>query len=211
MAVDDDADTYWASKFDDTNTPVEYVIDFGEVQKLSSMELSWEFPARSFAVAASVDGEHFTDVYATDANVVKSSRISLDGAAARRLRISMLEVRGLRVAPYFFLSPPLRSCLYLSSYCSYLFPSVPFFFPACASFRRSLRSMVCASRTCPVATVCKCAVRAHLVFVCSLIQRTDGGFSNETSACLDSPMVCFNFVKVPRPPHLWYSILGRVC
>ena len=106
MAVDDDADTYWASKFDDTNTPVEYVIDFGEVQKLSSMELSWEFPARSFAVAASVDGEHFTDVYATDANVVKSSRISLGGAAARRLRISMLEVRGLRVARYFFLSLP---------------------------------------------------------------------------------------------------------
>ena len=92
MAVDDDADTYWASKFDDTKAPVEYVIDFGDAQKLQSIELSWEFPARAFAVASSVDGEHFTDVYATDANVLKSSRVSLGGVLARKLRISMFEV-----------------------------------------------------------------------------------------------------------------------
>lgn len=91
MAVDDDADTYWASKFDDTKAPVEYVIDFGDAQKLQSIELSWEFPARAFAVASSVDGEHFTDVFATDANVLKSSRVSLGGVLARKLRISMFE------------------------------------------------------------------------------------------------------------------------
>lgn len=114
MAVDDDADTYWASKFDDTKAPVEYVVDFGEVQKLSSMELSWEFPARSFAVSASLDGEHFTDVYATDANVLKNSRISLGGASARKLRISMLEVRGLRFAPWRSSAASPRSMLILS-------------------------------------------------------------------------------------------------
>ena len=93
MAVDDDADTYWASRFDDTKAPVEYVIDLGEAQKLQSIELSWEFPARAFAVASSVDGEHFADVFATDANVLKSSRVSLGGTLARKLRISMFEVR----------------------------------------------------------------------------------------------------------------------
>ena len=92
MAVDDNAATYWASKFDDTSSPVEYVIDFGESQKLHSIELAWEFPARNFAIAYSVDGVHFTDVYATDANVLKTSRIALGHVVARKLRISMTEV-----------------------------------------------------------------------------------------------------------------------
>ena len=93
MAVDDDADTYWASKLDDTKDPVEFVIDLGDAQKLQSIELSWEFPARAFAVASSVDGEHFTDVYSTDANVLRSARVPLGGVLARKLRISMFEVR----------------------------------------------------------------------------------------------------------------------
>ena len=95
MAVDDNGDTYWASKFDDTSSPVEFVVDFGDAQKLHSIELSWEFPARSFAIASSVDGVHFTDVYATDANVLKTSRVPLGDVVARKLRISMTEVCSL--------------------------------------------------------------------------------------------------------------------
>ena len=93
MAVDDNDGTYWASKFDEKSSPVEYVIDFGELQKLHSIDLSWEFPARSFAIASSADGVHFTDVYATDANVLQTSRIALGHLVARKLRISMTEVR----------------------------------------------------------------------------------------------------------------------
>ena len=92
MAVDDDPDTYWASKFDDTAGPVELLIDLGAAHKLHAIELSWEFPAKAFTVASSVDGEHFTDLYATDANVLRSSRISLGNVLTRKLRISMTEV-----------------------------------------------------------------------------------------------------------------------
>ena len=95
MAVDDDVDTYWAAKFDDVKNLVEYVIDFGEEQKLQSIELSWEFPARAFSIASSVDGEHFVEVFATDTNVLKTSRVSLGNVISKKLRISMLEVRCL--------------------------------------------------------------------------------------------------------------------
>ena len=95
MAVDDDVDTYWASKFDELDSPVEYVIDFGEEHKLQSVEVVWEFPARAFAIAASADGARFSDVFATDANVLHTSRISLGHVVARKLRISLVEVRCL--------------------------------------------------------------------------------------------------------------------
>jgi hypothetical protein len=91
MAVDDSAATFWASKFDDTKDPVEYVIDFGEVQKLHSVELSWEFPARAFSVSLSTDGDHFTEAFATDANVLKSSQVMLGSTPARKMRIVMYE------------------------------------------------------------------------------------------------------------------------
>jgi len=90
MAVDDSAATFWASKFD-SSEPVEYVIDFGEVHKLASVELSWEFPAKAFTVSLSADGEHFTEAFATDANVLKYSKVSLGSAPARKLRIAMHE------------------------------------------------------------------------------------------------------------------------
>ena len=93
MAVDDDVDTYWASKFDELEHVVEYVIDFGDEHKLQSLEIVWEFPARAFAIAASVDGARFTDIFATDANVLHTSRISLGHVVARKLRISLVEVR----------------------------------------------------------------------------------------------------------------------
>lgn len=95
MAVDDDAGTYWASKFDELGSPVEYSIDFGEEHKIQSLEIDWEFPARAFAIAASVDGARFTDVFATDANVLHTSYISLGHVVARKLRISLVEVRRL--------------------------------------------------------------------------------------------------------------------
>ena len=214
MAVDDDADTYWASKFDDTKAPVEYVVDFGEVQKLSSMELSWEFPAKSFAVSASLDGEHFTDVYATDANVLKNSRISLGGASARKLRISMLEVRGLRVARWRSSAASARSVLVLS------FPSLVAFILFCllqfiplllflASFALSpsfaygrLGQKLPARDRVPL-RVSYCVVLIAS-FLCSLIPLTDGWSSSEISTCLHLRDFGNYFVQVPRPCSLWY-------
>ena len=93
MAVDDNDGTYWASKFDEKSSPVEFVIDFGELQKLHSIDLSWEFPARSFAIASSADGMHFTDVYATDANVLQTSRIALGHVAARKFGKNIVKMR----------------------------------------------------------------------------------------------------------------------
>ena len=95
MAVDDNAATFWASRYD-TSDPVEYVIDFGEVHKLASVELSWEFPAKAFTVSVSADGEHFTEAYATDANVLKYSSVSLGSASARKLRIAMHEALSIK-------------------------------------------------------------------------------------------------------------------
>ena len=74
MAVDDNMNTFWASKFDETSDPVEFVIDLGDVQRLSSIEISWEFPAKSFAVALSQDGVHYGEAFETDANILRTSR-----------------------------------------------------------------------------------------------------------------------------------------
>jgi len=91
MAVDGNAGTFWASKFDDTNEPVEFVLDLGEAHKLHSIDLSWEFPARAFSVSLSADGQHFQEAFATDANVVTSSQVPLGNVDARILRIVMHE------------------------------------------------------------------------------------------------------------------------
>ena len=100
MAVDDNAETFWASKFDDTSSPVEYVIDFGEVRALASVEVSWEFPAKAFTVSLSADGEHFSEAFATDANVLKYSKVLLGSAHAQKLRISMQEVLLILMCSY---------------------------------------------------------------------------------------------------------------
>ena len=44
MAVDIKSGTFWASKFDDTGNPVEFVVDLGRRMQLRSAELAWEFP-----------------------------------------------------------------------------------------------------------------------------------------------------------------------
>ena len=92
MAVDGQMKTFWASKFDDTTEPVEFLVDLGVVHNLKNMDIFWEFPARSFSVSLSTDGEHFNEVFATDANVLHTSRMALGGSSARKVRIMMKEV-----------------------------------------------------------------------------------------------------------------------
>ena len=92
MAVDGQMKTFWASKFDDTTEPVEFLVDLGIVHNLKNMDIFWEFPARSFSVSLSTDGEHFNEVFATDANVLVTSRVALGGNNARKVCILMKEV-----------------------------------------------------------------------------------------------------------------------
>ena len=93
MAVDGSPGTFWASKLDDTKGPIEFIIDFGEEQQLQFIDIDWEFPARGFAVSLSVDGDHFNEAFATDANIVNHFRSGLGSKLARKLRITMYEVR----------------------------------------------------------------------------------------------------------------------
>ena len=84
----------WASKFGDIVQPVEFFLDLGATNPLQFMEIFWEYPARAFSVSISSDGEHFTEVFATGANVVSRSRVALGGSVARKVRIVMKEVYG---------------------------------------------------------------------------------------------------------------------
>ena len=93
MAVDGSPGTFWASKLDDTKGPIEFIIDFGEEQQLQFIEIDWEFPARGFAVSLSVDGDHFNEAFATDTHVLKHFLSGLGSKLARKLRITMYEVR----------------------------------------------------------------------------------------------------------------------
>merc|ERR1712141_455874 len=66
MAVDGNAASYWASKMDDVKQPVVFSIDLGEAKALESLEIDFEFPAKSFAVSLSMDGTHFVEGYSTN-------------------------------------------------------------------------------------------------------------------------------------------------
>ena len=98
MAVDGNPGTFWASKLDDTKGPIEFIIDFGEEQQLQFIEIEWEFPARSFAVSLAVDGDHFNEAFAADANILEHFRSGLGSKVARKLRITMYEVRVRRLS-----------------------------------------------------------------------------------------------------------------
>lgn len=89
MAVDGREGTYWASKFDPADA-VDMLIDLGETRSARELVISWVYPAKAFAVQLSQDGEHFAEVFATDVNVLKSTRVPLHGPA-RLVRISMRE------------------------------------------------------------------------------------------------------------------------
>lgn len=91
MAVDDNEASFWASKFDETKDPVTFTIDLGGSHTLQHAELSWEFPAKSFAISLSTDGEHFREIYSTDVNVLMTTYVPLDNMPATQVKIAMRE------------------------------------------------------------------------------------------------------------------------
>ena len=72
--------------------PVELTVDVGSQRKLASVEIAWEFPAKAFAVSISTDGVKWSEVHATDSNVLSSSRM-LGSARASKIKLVMHQVR----------------------------------------------------------------------------------------------------------------------
>merc|ERR1712051_765531 len=87
-AVDTDDATFWASKPNEAN-PVDFTVDLGEKRGISLLKITWEFPAVSFAVAASVDGQHWTEVFSTTVNMVNVTQVPLGQTVASKVRVTM--------------------------------------------------------------------------------------------------------------------------
>ena len=53
--------------------------------------MDWEFPAKAFTVSVSTDGVKWSEVFATDSNVLSSSSIALGAVPAAKVRVTMRE------------------------------------------------------------------------------------------------------------------------
>jgi len=90
MAVDGSSKTFWASALDPAG-PVTVTVDLGGHKHLRDLEIAWEFPAKSFSVGVTSDGVKWSEVFATDSNVLSSTRIALGSTSATKLRVVMHE------------------------------------------------------------------------------------------------------------------------
>ena len=88
LVVDGRDTTYWASEFGITE-PVVLTIDLGTSAHLLSIEILWEFPAKEFSVALSEDGTRWSDIFSTDTNMVKATRVRLGSRPATLVRLTM--------------------------------------------------------------------------------------------------------------------------
>jgi len=93
-AVDGDDATFWASQPGEAG-PVVLTMALGEVRDLNLMKINWEFPAQSFAIAVSADGQQWTEVFSTTVNMAKTSRIPLNSIAGSSVRIEMKKAHPL--------------------------------------------------------------------------------------------------------------------
>jgi hypothetical protein len=71
--------------------PVAVTVDLGGQKKLKSVEIQWEFPAKAFTVSVSTDGTKWSEVHATDSNILSSSSIALGSTPASKVRVVMHE------------------------------------------------------------------------------------------------------------------------
>jgi len=90
MAVDGSSSTFWASALD-PDGPVSITIDLGGARKLSVAQVLWEFPAKAFTISVSTDGLKWSEVYATDSNVLTSTNVALGSISASKVRVVMHE------------------------------------------------------------------------------------------------------------------------
>merc|ERR1711933_20719 len=71
-ATDLNEASFWASGA--SAGPVDLTLDLGVERPLDALKISWEFPAKSFTVSVSMDGEHWIEKYATTTNVLRHTR-----------------------------------------------------------------------------------------------------------------------------------------
>lgn len=81
--------------------PVTVTVDLGGQKKISTVGIHWEFPAKSFTVSVSTDGVKWSEVYATDSNILSSSSIALGSAPAAKVKVVMHEVQRVCLARLF--------------------------------------------------------------------------------------------------------------
>jgi hypothetical protein len=79
----------------DPEGPVTITIDLGGPKKLSAAEIVWEFPAKAFTMSVSTDGTKWSEVYATDSNVLTSLNVALGSISATKVRVVMHEARSI--------------------------------------------------------------------------------------------------------------------
>jgi hypothetical protein len=88
MAVDGRA-TFWASRLAPVSSE-ELLVDFGSPAKLQTAEITWEHPAKSFAVFVSEQGTHWVEAFATDINVLNTTRVQLGHRFATKAKVGSL-------------------------------------------------------------------------------------------------------------------------
>ena len=77
----------------DPAEPVTITVDLGGRHKLETIDIAWEFPAKSFTVSVTSDDVKWMEVFATDSNVLTTTTIPLGSVYATKARVVMHEVR----------------------------------------------------------------------------------------------------------------------
>ena len=91
----------------DPTEPVALTVDLGGVHKLETLAVAWEFPAKSFVVSVSSDGVKWTEVFATDSNILASTKIALGSVAASKVRVVMHEASDTNLYIFAYAVTPL--------------------------------------------------------------------------------------------------------
>ena len=90
LAVDGLASTFWVSKLGETE-PVSLTVLIDEAVPVVEADLEFEFVPSSFAVQISIDGRSWTEVFATDANILKKVRVPLATDKAYGVKLLMMK------------------------------------------------------------------------------------------------------------------------
>jgi len=95
MALDNDEASFWKSDANSENPTQEFIVDFGGVRKLGSVEIAWESPASSFTIQISKDGSSWTSVYSTDVNNLFATKAYLGYVSASKAKIVLKKAHSL--------------------------------------------------------------------------------------------------------------------
>ena len=88
LAVDGLDSSYWVSKLDEAS-PVTLTVELDEPAPVLEVGLDFEFVPASFSLQISSGAGKWTDVYATDTNVLKTTAVPLTGHFVHGVRLVM--------------------------------------------------------------------------------------------------------------------------